>query len=67
MHVATRFSSSFERVVAIHCLAELQLVGAGFEQSFDCLIVQNRQAVQSMRSSMDWRTTWSTVCSSAPH
>ena len=28
--------------------------GAGVEQSFGCLIVQNRQAVQSMGRSMDW-------------
>jgi len=33
-------------------LAELDL-GAGVEQPFGCLIVQNRQAVQSMGSSMD--------------
>ena len=36
-----------------HCLAALDL-GAGVEQPFGCLIVQNRQAVQSMRRSMDW-------------
>jgi len=35
-----------------HCLAALDL-GAGVEQPFDCLIVQNRQAVQSMRTLMD--------------
>ena len=29
-------------------------LGAGVEQPFDCRIVQNRQAVQSMRRSMDW-------------
>ena len=46
-------SLSFEQVVAAHCLAALNL-GAGVEQSFDCLIVQNRQAVQSTRRSMDW-------------
>jgi len=51
-----------------HCLAALDL-GAGVEQPFDYLIVQNCQAVQSMRRSMigHWRTTWSTVCSFAPH
>ena len=38
---------------SIHCLAAVDL-GAGVEQSFDCLIVQNRQAMQSMRRSMDW-------------
>jgi len=47
-----------------HCLAALGF-GAGVEQPFDCLIVQDRQAMQSMRRSMDW--TWSTVCLSAPH
>jgi len=53
-----------------HCLAALDL-GRDVEQPFDCLIVQNRQAVQFMRRSIRWighlRTTWSTVCSSAPH
>jgi len=29
-------------------------LGTGVEQPFDCLIVQHRQAVQSMRRSMDW-------------
>jgi len=28
--------------------------GAGVEQPFGCLIVQNRQAVQSVGRSMDW-------------
>ena len=36
-----------------HCLAALDL-GAGVEQPFDCLIVQNCQAMQSIRRSMDW-------------
>ena len=36
-----------------HCSAALDL-WAGVEQPFDCLIVQNHQAVQSMRRSMDW-------------
>ena len=35
-----------------HCLAALDL-GPDVEQPFDCPIVQNRQAVQSMRRSMD--------------
>jgi len=35
-----------------HCLAALDL-GPGVEQPFDCLIVQNRQVVQSMRRSVD--------------
>jgi len=34
-------------------LAALDLE-AGVEQPFDCLIVQNRQAMQSMRRSIDW-------------
>jgi len=34
-------SSSFERVVEIHCLVALDL-GAGVEQPFDCFIIQNR-------------------------
>jgi len=29
-------------------------LGAGVEQPFNCLIVQNRQAAQSMGRSMDW-------------
>jgi len=29
-------------------------LGAGVEQPYDCLSVQNHQAVQSMRRSMDW-------------
>ena len=37
----------------IHCLAALDF-GAGVEQPFRCLIVQNRQAVQSMVRSMNW-------------
>jgi len=49
-------------------LAALDL-SAGVEQPFNCLIVKNWQAVQSMGSRWigHWRTTWSTVCSSAPH
>jgi len=34
-------------------LAALDL-GAGLEQPFNCLIVQNRQAMQSMMRSIDW-------------
>ena len=51
-----------------HCLAAPDLV-AGVEQPFDCFIVQNRQAMQSMGRSMDWtlEDNMSTVCSSAPH
>ena len=41
-------SSSF-----IHWLAALEF-GAGVEQPFHCLIVQNRHAVQSVGRSMDW-------------
>jgi len=36
-----------------HCLAALDF-GASVEQPFDCLIVQNCQAVQSVKRSMDW-------------
>jgi len=36
-----------------HRLAALDR-GAGVEQPFGCLIVQNRQAMQSIRRSMDW-------------
>ena len=36
-----------------HCLAALGL-GAGVEQPFGCLIVQHRQAMQSMGRLMDW-------------
>ena len=36
-----------------HCLAALD-IGAGVAQPFNCLIVQNRQAMQSMGRSMDW-------------
>ena len=51
-----------------HCLAARDL-GAGVEQPFNCLIVQHRQAMQSVgrRWIEHWRTTWSTVCSSVPH
>ena len=40
-------SSLSERVVTIYCLDALDL-GVGVEQPFNCLIIQNRQAVQSM-------------------
>jgi len=36
-----------------HCLAALDL-GADVEQPFDCLVIQNRQAMQSMGRSMEW-------------
>ena len=45
--------SSFEPVVAIHCLAALHL-RAGVESLFNCPIIQNRRAVQSTGRSMDW-------------
>jgi len=35
-------------------LLEANPLGAGIEQPFDCLIVQNHQAVQSMGRSIDW-------------
>jgi len=37
-----------------HCLAALDL-GAGVEQPLDSLIVHNRQGIQSMGRSIDWR------------
>ena len=39
---------------------------AGVEQPFDCLVIQNRQAMCSMGGQWigQWRTTWSMVCSS---
>ena len=51
-----------------HCSAALDL-GADVEQPFDCLIVQNRQAMQSMRRSMDWTLEDNMVdgCYSEPH
>jgi len=45
--VGLQFFTSFERVVTVHCLAALDL-GAGVEQPFNCLIVQNRQPVRSI-------------------
>jgi len=42
----TSSSSSFEPVLSLNCLAALEL-GAGVEQPIDCLIIHNRQAVQS--------------------
>jgi len=38
---------------SIRCLATLDF-GGGVEQPFGCLIIQNRQAMQSMRRLMDW-------------
>ena len=48
-----------------HFLAKLEL-GAGVEQQFDCLIVQNHQAMHEEVDRLDL-TTWSMVCSSALH
>ena len=45
--------SLFERVVNIHCLHALDL-GAGVEQSNDCLIIHKNHVVQSIEKSMDW-------------
>jgi len=47
--------SSFELVLQSTALAALYL-GASVEQPFDWVIIQKRQAVQSMGRSMDW--TW---------
>jgi len=51
-----------------HCLAALDL-GAGVEQPFDWLIVQNSQAMQSTGRWMDWTLEDNMVAghSSAPH
>jgi len=46
-------SSSLEPVLPIHCLAALDL-GTGVEYPFHRLIIQNRQAVQTMQRSMEW-------------
>jgi len=45
--------STLKRVVTIHCLDALDL-GACVEQPFDSLIIQNRQAMESIGKSMDW-------------
>ena len=47
LHPDYSSSSSFDPVISVHCFAAPDL-GAGFEQLFNCLIVQNRQALQSM-------------------
>jgi len=49
----SRFFFFFWANSSNHCLAALDL-GACAEQPFDCRNVQNHQAVQSMRRSMDW-------------
>ena len=49
---AASSSSLFEPVLSVHCLAALDL-GAGVEQPIDYLIIQNRQAVQSIGRAMD--------------
>jgi len=40
-------------VLLIHCLAAL-ILGAGVEERFDCLIIQNLQTMLSIGKSMDW-------------
>ena len=47
-------SSSFEPVVTINCLVPLDL-GAGVEEILNCVIIMNRQAMQSIWRSMDWK------------
>ena len=44
---------SFEPVFSVHCLAAPDL-WAGVEKSIECLIIQNRQAVQITGRSIDW-------------
>ena len=53
IHFFFFFFFFFQGSSSNHCLGALVL-GAGVELSFDCLIVKYRQAVQSMRRSMDW-------------
>jgi len=45
--------SPLERVATIHCWTALD-VGIDVEQLFDCLIIQNRETVQSIGKSMGW-------------
>jgi len=49
----TSFFFFFWASCSNHCLAALDL-RTDVEQPFDCLIVQNRQAMQSIGRSMDW-------------
>ena len=53
---------------SIQCLAALDS-GAGVEQPFGCLIFQPVRPCSPWggRWIRHWRTTWSTVCSPAPH
>jgi len=44
LRLCTHISSSYEPVLSTHCLATLDL-GTGVEQPFDCLIIQNCQAM----------------------
>jgi len=53
LHYVCWFSFFWASSSFIHILATLDF-GAGVEQTFDCLIVENRQAVQSTERSMDW-------------
>ena len=46
-------SSSFERILVIHCYAARD-TGVDVEKPFDHLVIQNRQAMRSMGRSMDW-------------
>jgi len=61
----TCFYFVVEPVVTIPPLAALDL-GASFEQPFNCLIIQNRLAVQSMRRLMDWTLEADMVAGSDP-
>ena len=54
------FSFIFWASSSNHFLAALDL-GADVEQPFDCLIVQNHQAMQSMGMPMDWTLKDNTV------
>ena len=53
LHYVCWFSFFWASSSFIHILATLDF-GAGVEQTFDCPIVENRQAVQSTGRLMDW-------------
>ena len=56
-------------VLSFHCLAVPSL-GAGSEQLFDCVSLSRTVrpcTLQGGRWIGQWMTTWSTICSSAPH
>jgi len=51
-------------------LDRIRDLGTGVQKPFDCLVMQNHQAIcvpLEGRWIGHWRTTWSTACFSAPH